>query len=972
MKNFTLKIFMMAFILSITGYSYGQFKFGDKSTVGQTLVQDGATGVSYRGPNTKKVAYVNNADLVMAETAASITNDPIIQMLQADPNIELDVLLVAVDSVIDLSGYAVVIAQEGFSSSGAIYKPGGSLGMGSIPVPFILNKVFTMKAGRGFATGAAGSGGEVRSTYSINISNANKNHDLFKGMTISKGVSQILISGANDDGGEGTKSLQYATDVVITGDNTLLASGVNDPATATVCVNDIPAGETIGSEVLKARMIALGMNYGAICKDGNNLTADGLTLWRNAVYSLAGIVVPSTKVDNSNEIKEIATSVGMVKINNDAGMVELVLPAGAASATLTVTPVTEGAVVSAATIEASVGNTYEVSVTAPIGGAPKVYTITVSAQSEGEILYVSSDSYGIYSEARPYDTNVYDALVEAGYSVTMVKKDALVAEGFDYTPYAGLVLSGGADSSNVNGYAVSGYPIPCVSMQNDGAKNDKWGWVNYKNAAEYHATKVYDVTTAQIKITNNTHPITAGYALNEMITWSLGTADSVYWAGKEIKSYNLADSIPEAIALATIPADGTLFPILWAVPGGTTVRTLQADKTYKSVPTNSNIVLMYIYNDGLLYASPGFGTLLAKSLDWAINCVTVEAKKKIAYVTFDKVMAETAASPAEDPIIKMLQSDPNFEVTVMVVSADSVFSLAGYDVAVAQEGFSSGAAIFMPGHSLGLENFTIPFVYNKAYALRNGKAVTSATSSAAELAGELLINVPVASQSSPLFSGITFTTEDIQLFKRGAADDGADTQTKAYSYTLNLEMSDATTLLAKTKGAPETVSVCFNDIPAGTVLGAQDTLKARMIAISQNFGAITKDKGTNFTDEGLTIWRNAIYMAAGLEVPTTLVAAPDSIHTRVAQLNSSDISIRVYPNPATNYAKVQFTLNQKETVSLNLYNMVGQEIEISKNEVLFNGDHEITINTQSLRNGLYVYRLKVGAGVISGKLNVAK
>lgn len=82
--------------------------------------------------------------------------------------------------------------------------------------------------------------------------------------------------------------------------------------------------------------------------------------------------------------------------------------------------------------------------------------------------------------------------------------------------------------------------------------------------------------------------------------------------------------------------------------------------------------------------------------------------------------------------------------------------------------------------------------------------------------------------------------------------------------------------------------------------------------------------------------------------------------------------IVVYPNPATKYAKVRFSLTQKEEVSLTLFNMVGQAIEISKTKTLFEGVNEININTQSLKSGLYIYRLKVGSETISGKLNIAK
>ncbi|MFA9388439.1 MAG: hypothetical protein ACERKD_01440, partial [Prolixibacteraceae bacterium] len=866
--------------------SKGEFSYVGAATTIYIFSPSSGVNVYYlkaeaAAPAKPKVAYVNNVDLVMAETAAKLDNDPIIKLLKNDPNIDLEVLLISADSVVDLSAYAAVIAQEGFSSSAAIYKPGGSLGMGSIPVPFILNKVFTMKAGRGFAADTPGSGGEVPETYSININNSYKSHELFRGMTNSKGVSQIFVGGAADNGSEGTKGLQYATDVVISAENTLLAGGVNDPATATVCINDIPAGSTIGSEVLKARMIALGMNYGAICKDGNNLTADGLTLWRNAVYSLVGLEVPSAKVDNSNEIKDIVASAGMVKINNGAGLAELVLPAGAASATLTIVPVTEGAVVSPATIEASVGNTYEIKVTAPIGGAPKVYTVKVSAQVAGEILYVSSDSYGIYSEARPYDTNVYDALVEAGYSVTMVKKDALNADGFDYTPYAGIVLSGGAGSSNMNGYAVNGYPIPCVSMQNDGPKNNKWGWINDKNAAQYAATKVYDVTTVQFKITNNTHPITAGFAMDEMVTWTLGTPDSADWAGKEIKSFNLTDSIPEAIALASIPADGKLYPTMWAVPAGTSVRSLTADGSYARVETKSNVVLMYPFNDGLLYAAPGFGTLLTKSLDWAINGGAVEKGAKVAYVNnVDLVMAETAATIDNDPIIKLLKNDPNIDLEVLLISADSVVDLSAYAAVIAQEGFSSSAAIYKPGGSLGMGSIPVPFILNKVFTMKAGRGFAADTpGSGGEVPETYSININNSYKSHELFRGMTNSKGVSQIFVGGAADNGSE-GTKGLQYATDVVISAENTLLAGGVNDPATATVCINDIPAGSTIGSE-VLKARMIALGMNYGAICKD-GNNLTADGLTLWRNAVYSLVGLEVPSAKVDNSNEIKDIVA------------------------------------------------------------------------------------------
>ncbi len=256
----------------------------------------------------KKVAYINLAGKTMAEGASSLDNDPIIRMLKADTKFEVTVMLVAADATIDgLDAYDVVVVQECFGSTSAIFKPGASLGIASIPVPFVYNKMYAMRDTRGFTSGASGSGGEVAGTYHLRVSAANQSNELFNGMTFVGDSVQIFLTGADDSGGTtGTKGLQYAAGVEISATGTLLGSGVNDPENATVSFNDIPAGTMIGSETTKARMIALGHNTGAINKDGgDNLTRDGLTLWRNAIYSLAGLTVPATTANPTTDVVDL-------------------------------------------------------------------------------------------------------------------------------------------------------------------------------------------------------------------------------------------------------------------------------------------------------------------------------------------------------------------------------------------------------------------------------------------------------------------------------------------------------------------------------------------------------------------------------------------------------------------------------------------------------------------------------------------
>ncbi|MFC0878784.1 LamG-like jellyroll fold domain-containing protein, partial [Saccharicrinis sp. FJH2] len=607
------------------------------------------------------VAYVTE-DKEMAATATQPDNDPIIQMLKNDPNLGVDVMTVSASAVIDLSQYDVVIAQEPFSSSAAIWKPGGSLGLENIPVPFIYNKIYALRNGKAVtmspdavAVGPDNKNNENVINYYLGVSSENQSNPLFSGITFDGDSVRMFDRGAYDDGAafrdtgdEYFKAMQYLTGLAITGedgqpnDTTLLAVMKGASGDVSVCVNDIPAGTVLGTEdTLQARMIAISQNFGAISYDmGNNMTNANLTMWRNAVYMLAGLDVPTEPVDNSIEV-ELDVASAVIK-GDDGDAYQFTVPSGTSEVDLGVNLINGKDAVIPAISGLSDGQNaeYELKVFAPVGTDSMIYKIYVHVQSESEILYCSA-SNGVYATAKAYDTNVYDALVEGGYSVTFAKKGSIfewTADGinaFDYTPYAGMVISGGESSSNVNDYAKRNYPIPCVSMQNDGPKNNKWGWVNDKKAEEFAKFSDFTVETAQMKILDNTHPITAGYTVDQLIKWSAGTPDSSDWP-KEVKSYNLSDSVPGAIPLATFN-EATLYPTMWAVPMGSDVRSMNGDyDTYEHVTTTSNVVLLYAFNDGLLYMTDDFKPLLLNSLDWVMNYTTPIVMEGVYYTITQK------------------------------------------------------------------------------------------------------------------------------------------------------------------------------------------------------------------------------------------------------------------------------------------------------------------------------------------------
>jgi hypothetical protein len=243
----------------------------------------------------KKVAYCTFVK-TMDATATTVENDPIIQVLKADANFDVTVIVVATatDVIPGLDTYDLIVVQEGFGSGATILKTSGSLSLSAMPKPLIYNKTYAFR--NNLAVGASTATAADIAQLAISVSAGAVNNDLFKACTInSNNEITVFVTGTNDFGAAGTKSLNLARGNVMSNSNTLLAQPVTT-TDATISINDIPAGTVIDNTTMNSRLITFNMNFGAICANaGKNITDDGLTMWRNAAYILTGLPVPSTK-----------------------------------------------------------------------------------------------------------------------------------------------------------------------------------------------------------------------------------------------------------------------------------------------------------------------------------------------------------------------------------------------------------------------------------------------------------------------------------------------------------------------------------------------------------------------------------------------------------------------------------------------------------------------------------------------------
>ena len=79
-----------------------------------------------------------------------------------------------------------------------------------------------------------------------------------------------------------------------------------------------------------------------------------------------------------------------------------------------------------------------------------------------------------------------------------------------------------------------------------------------------------------------------------------------------------------------------------------------------------------------------------------------------------------------------------------------------------------------------------------------------------------------------------------------------------------------------------------------------------------------------------------------------------------------------YPNPFNPSTNIPFELNKSTSVTLTIYNMLGQKVTTLANEVFPAGAHTLQWDASSMASGMYIYQLKAGDVVQTRKLMLIK
>lgn len=105
-----------------------------------------------------------------------------------------------------------------------------------------------------------------------------------------------------------------------------------------------------------------------------------------------------------------------------------------------------------------------------------------------------------------------------------------------------------------------------------------------------------------------------------------------------------------------------------------------------------------------------------------------------------------------------------------------------------------------------------------------------------------------------------------------------------------------------------------------------------------------------------------------------------SIKNRISELDNlykTDISDTIslfqnYPNPFNPITNINFTLPHSEHIKIEIFNTIGQLIEVLVNETFNEGTHSLKFNAKNLPSGVYYYRMVFSNKIITKQMILTK
>ena len=92
--------------------------------------------------------------------------------------------------------------------------------------------------------------------------------------------------------------------------------------------------------------------------------------------------------------------------------------------------------------------------------------------------------------------------------------------------------------------------------------------------------------------------------------------------------------------------------------------------------------------------------------------------------------------------------------------------------------------------------------------------------------------------------------------------------------------------------------------------------------------------------------------------------------TDIEDISKEESNFQIFPNPFQGETNIKYTLNNKATVQLEVFNLLGERIDMILNEEQSSGTHQVSFSSKNknLTDGMYIVRLTIDGRSFSQKI----
>ncbi|MFL5766085.1 MAG: FISUMP domain-containing protein [Bacteroidia bacterium] len=156
----------------------------------------------------------------------------------------------------------------------------------------------------------------------------------------------------------------------------------------------------------------------------------------------------------------------------------------------------------------------------------------------------------------------------------------------------------------------------------------------------------------------------------------------------------------------------------------------------------------------------------------------------------------------------------------------------------------------------------------------------------------------------------------------------------------------------------------FLAIPGGIGQGTSFLFQG----IRETYWSSTEFSSTDAYDYGLTTGINTLDETNNTKPSGYCIRCIQDLTTGVYVPEGNLNYFSLYPNPSTNNCDVAFSLSYDASVSLSVFNILGEEVVKITNDMTYaSGEHKISVNTSEMVNGVYFVNL-----TMNGKSSIKK